>query len=109
MEDRVAKYLMAVYSNAQPGRDADYMDWYENVHLGDIRAIPGVLNGRVFEAIPASPAQPSATYLALYDLELDDPMTVLQEIGRRGQSGEMKMTDAVDSATAKITFMKQNF
>ena len=105
----MAKYLMAVHSNAKPGRDEDYMHWYENTHLEEICSIPGVKSGRVFEAIPASPVKPTATYLALYDLELDDPTTVLAEIRRMGQSGQMSSTDAVDSASALFTFFKRNF
>jgi len=105
----MAKYVMAVYSNAQPGRDADYMRWYETVHMPEICTIPGVTGGHVYEAIPASPAKPAATYLAIYDLDLDDPVTVLAEMGRRGAAGEMTMTDAIDTASAQITILKQNF
>jgi|EndMetStandDraft_4_1072995.scaffolds.fasta_scaffold330069_2 hypothetical protein len=105
----MAKYIMAVYSNAQPGRDADYMDWYKNIHLADICRIPGVKGGHVYEAVPASPVKPAATYLAIYDLEVDDPASVLQEMGRMGQAGEMRMTDAIDATSAQITILKQNF
>jgi hypothetical protein len=107
-DDPVPKFVMAVYSNAKPGREAEYLDWYKNVHLGDILKIPGVKTGHVYETAPASPAKP-ASYMALYDLELDEPATVLQEIGRASQAGEMKMTDAIDAASAQITIWKQNF
>ena len=108
-EDRVAKYIMAVYSNAMPGRDADYMEWYKNVHMGEICTLPGVKGGHVFEAIPASPVQPIATYLAIYDLEVDDPTSVVAAMGKMGAEGRMTMSDAIDVSSAKITLMKQNF
>ena len=105
----MAQHVMMVYSNAKPGRDADYMDWYKNVHLGEICQIPGVKSGHVYETIPASPAKPSTRYLAVYDLDVEDPMAVLAEIGRRGQAGEMNMSDAVDAASASFMFFKKNF
>jgi hypothetical protein len=105
----MSKHLMIVYSNAKPGRDAEYMDWYKNVHIGEICQIPAVKNGHMYEAIPASPSKPSTTYVAAYELETEDPMAVLAEIGRRGQAGEFNMSDAVDSGSAQFMFLKQNF
>jgi hypothetical protein len=105
---QVPKFVMAVFSNAQPGREADYMHWYENVHLGDILKIPGVKSGEVYETVPASPAKPGS-FMAVYQLDLDDPATVLQEIGRRAQAGEMQMTDAIDAGSAQITLWKHKF
>lgn len=105
----MAKFIMAVYSNAVPGRDADYMEWYKNVHMPEICSLPGVTGGHVFEAIPASPVQPVATYLAVYDLEVDDPTSVLAAMGKMGAEGRMTMTDAMDASSAKITLLKQNF
>jgi hypothetical protein len=70
--------------------------------------IPGVKGGHVYEAVPASPVKPAATYLAIYDQEVDDPASLLQEMGRMGQAGEMRMTEVIDAASAQITILKQN-
>ena len=104
----MGKFLMVVPSNAMPGRDADYNEWYETFHLPEVCAIPGVKSGRRYEAIEGSPAKPDAQYLAIYEIEADDPAAVLAEIGRRSKAGEMKApTDALDFASAKIMFYKQ--
>jgi hypothetical protein len=104
----MTKYVMVVHSSAKPGREAEYLDWYQNVHVGDICSIPGVKSGRFFEANPASPAKPAATYLAIYELDLD-PALVLKGMAQMGQSGRMRMTDAIDLASAQITFFDQKF
>jgi hypothetical protein len=101
------KFLMAVWSSAKPGQEADYNDWYETVHLAEICAIPGVVSGRRYETSPVSPAAPDADYLALYEIEAADPAGVLAEIGRRGQSGEMKVPDSLDLASTKMLILKQ--
>ena len=104
----MGKYLMVVPSSAKAGRDDEYNDWYENVHLGEICALPGVTSGRRYEALEASPGKPDATYLAIYEIETDDPMTVVAEIGRRSRTGEIQPTsDALDLSTAKIMLFKQ--
>lgn len=105
----MSNYLLAFYSSALPGRDAEYLDWYRDVHLAEICGIPGVKSGRVFEAHPASPAKPAATQLALYELDVDDPVGVLQEMNRRGHAGEMSLTDAIDVSSVQISVFKQNF
>jgi hypothetical protein len=104
----MGKYLMVVPSNALPGRDAEYNDWYENVHLAEVCALPGVTSGRRYEALETSPAKPDATYLAIYEIETEDPTAVLAEIGRRSRSGEMKPpSEALDRSRAKIMLFKQ--
>jgi hypothetical protein len=105
----MANYVMAVYSNAQPGRDADYMTWYENIHVKEICTIKGVRSGHVFQILPTSPVKPGTNYMAIYELDVEDPTSVLAEIGRRGQAGEMTMTDAIDATSAQITLYKKNF
>jgi hypothetical protein len=103
----MAKYLMAVYSNAVQGRSDDYERWYADVHLHDICALPGVTSGHFHKVEPTSPVEPIASYLATYELDVDDPMSVLQEMGKRAQAGQMQMTDAIDLTSAKITLFKQ--
>lgn len=98
----MAKYLLIVPSSAKPGREDEYNDWYDGQHLADVCAIPGVVSGVRYEAHPTSPSKPDAAYVALYEIEADDPMAVLAELTRRAGAGEMKITDALDTATARM-------
>jgi hypothetical protein len=103
----MGSYLLAVWSSAKPGRDDDYNAWYEGVHLADICAVPGVISGRRYQAIPASPATPDGAYLGLFEIEVDDPTGVLAEIDRRGKSGEMKFSDSIDGASVKMLLLER--
>ncbi|HEX7743126.1 MAG TPA: hypothetical protein VF489_01715 [Sphingobium sp.] len=98
----MGKYLLAVPSAAQPGRDDEYNLWYDTDHLRDLLSIPGVVSGKRFKAEATSPNPPPQPYLALYELELDDPSTFFNEMGRRAQSGEMKITTALDASSAQL-------
>lgn len=102
----MAKYLLVVPSQARPGRDDEYNHWYDTNHLRDVCAIPGVVSGRRFEADPRSPARPEADYLALYEIDADDPTKIFEELRRRAQSGEMSLADAIDPSSAKLLLFR---
>jgi hypothetical protein len=97
---------MVVTSGAKDGRDAEYNDWYDTTHIHDICSIPGVMSGRRYDAIPQSPNPQPAPYLAIYELEADDPATVMAEMMRRAQAGEFVMSDALNIEQAQIWLYK---
>lgn len=43
-----ASYLLIVTAEVDPEIEADWSRWYDEVHLPDARACPGVLSGRRF-------------------------------------------------------------
>ena len=98
----MAHHVLAVMSAAKDGRDAEYDQWYESTHMAEMLAIPGIVAGRRLVASPLSPGAPPARYLTEFDIDADDPRSVLAEMARRSQSGEMSMTDAVDPGQVHI-------
>ncbi|WP_174274157.1 DUF4286 family protein [Sphingomonas bacterium] len=102
----MASYILVVPSNAKPGQDEEYNRWYDDTHLGDLLAIPGVTKGRRFNADPASPSPPEANYLAIYEIEAEDGAEVLAELGRRAQAGEMEISPTLDTASARMMLYK---
>ncbi len=99
----MAKYVMVVASSAQPGRDDEYNAWYDGEHIHDICALPGVMSGKRFSAVP-SPNPVPGQYLALYEIETDDVSSVLAEMGKRAAAGQMAVSDALDRDSAKMWF-----
>lgn len=98
----MGKYIMVVTSGAKDGRDQEYNDWYDGTHIHEICAIPGVTSGRRFDSIPQTPHPQPAPYLAIYEIETDDPTSVLGEMMRRSEAGEMSMSDSLDIEGSKI-------
>lgn len=98
----MGKFVMVVQSQALPGRDDDYNDWYDNQHFHDICAIPGVTSGRRLEATPIAMGDPGLKYLALYEIEADDAGAFMAEMGRRGAEGLMPVSDALDGPAARL-------
>jgi len=98
----MGKYVLVVPSSAMPGRDDEYNAWYDDIHIHDLLAIPGIKSGRRFVPSPASPMPPPASYLAIYEIECDDPGAVMAELNRRAMAGEMQQSDAIDLASAQL-------
>jgi hypothetical protein len=102
----MGSYVMVAQSRAKPGRDDEYNEWYDTTHLPDMCAIPGVKSGRRFEATPISMGQPGLLYLAIYELEADDPSTIMAEMGKRFENGTIRVCDALDAEASVLWIYK---
>jgi hypothetical protein len=96
------RYTLIVTSAAHAGREAEYHKWYDNHHLADMLALPGIVSGRRLDAAPNSPNRPPAPCLAIFEIEADDPLSVLAEMNRRAQNGEMSLSDSLDPSVVEI-------
>ena len=71
----MAKALFLVYSGpADAAREAEYNEWYDDVHVPDMLGVPGIVactRYRLAATQVRDPAAP-APYLAIYEVELDD-------------------------------------
>jgi hypothetical protein len=102
-DESMTKFVMVVASSPHAGRDDDYTDWYDNVHIPELCTIPGIMSGKRYAAVP-SPNPVPGQYLAIYDVETDDINSVLTEMGRRAVAGEMSQSNALDRESAKMWF-----
>jgi hypothetical protein len=92
------KQLMIVLSNAAEGRDKEYNDWYTNVHLRDVLKVPGMVAAQRYKlgsSQLASAAKAQWQYLAVYEMETDDPAATMAEIGKRARTPAMPVPDVV--------------
>lgn len=98
----MAEYQMIVLTNPVEGRDAEFNRWYDTVHLTDVAAVPGVTGARRFQAVQASDWK----YAAIYQLDCDDPQSVMQEIMRRWKTEKMLTSDAFDDSKFVMIMVK---
>lgn len=87
-------HRLVVLSSAVDGCDEEFNDWYDNVHLGDVLAVPGVVAVQRFRLDDGSRWR----YLAIYDLACEggDPRPVTDEIMARAGTDAMVLSDAFD-------------
>lgn len=91
----MADYSYVVLSNAVPGREAEFEDWYGNRHLDDVIAVDGFTSARLYRlADPAAADAPPQRYMALYTMTTADPGTLLEGLRIQVESGQMAMSEA---------------
>ena len=90
-------YTLIVYTAPAAGREDDYNKWYDEVHLPEFAALPGVISGRRFKVAGDKPAP----YCAVYELS-GAPDEVFAAMNANIRDGSMHMSDALDPASAQI-------
>ena len=99
--------VMVVLTNATPGFEDEFNEWYDNVHLAEVVALPGFVAARRYKytesqlaGFPESPQK----YLALYWIE-GDPKVALDALANELASGGIAIPEYLDpSATAAANF-----
>jgi hypothetical protein len=99
----MAKGVLAVQSQPAAGRDDDYHNWYDEVHLVEILKIAGFTSARRFRKVQGE----GLPYLAIYEVEADDLEEAQASIGKAVVAGELNMSDALDPASATLTLYEQ--
>lgn len=92
--------LYLVFSGPVAGRDDEYNQWYDEVHLTDVKRIPGIVGATRYEYVPTehditSPPTPHR-YLAVYELE-GDADDAIGELLKRAGGPEMRLSQALDT------------
>lgn len=91
--------LLIVQSRpVRPDRAGELDDWYDNVHLPEISAVPGFVSARRYRACDRATGTPdpdNPSFLAVYELEADDLNRPLRELSARTAEGRMSTTDAI--------------
>lgn len=89
-----------VFATPHEGRDDEYNTWYEQVHIPEMLAIPGVVSCERHRLARGGPDE--ARYLSVYELD-GEPGPVLAELGARAADGRMTVSEAANSANTRLT------
>lgn len=74
------RFKMLVFSEPFEGREAEFDAWYTGRHLDDICALPGFATAQRFKLHSVSMGKTLNRYLAIYDMETDDPDWVIENM-----------------------------
>jgi len=79
--------------------EAEFDDWYENVHIPEVLALPGFVSARRFRIVDGG--DDPHTFLTIYEIDSDDVGATVKELYQR--AGEMNILDQVWKSRAPIT------
>jgi hypothetical protein len=103
--------LLLVFTNAAAGREDEFHRWYDETHIPDVLAVPGVVSAQRYAVAPVEtpevegaplPEPPAHGYLVAYSLERDGNEVMDEFVARIG-SGEMQLSDVMDFATVAMS------
>jgi hypothetical protein len=96
----LARYKLIALSNAKDGREAEFNDWYDKVHLPDMLKVPGVISGeRFLNVFPAA-----HKFVAIFYIETESLEALAGEIQARAGTDQMVVSDALDTDTVLMNF-----
>jgi hypothetical protein len=96
-EIMMGEYKLVVLTRPVEGREDEFNDWYTNQHLDDVLAIPGFTAAQRFRIVGEPVNTPKAwKYYAVYEVEHDAPLSVLDELLARVGGERMPMSEAMD-------------
>jgi hypothetical protein len=103
------KFIQIVFSNPLDGRDDEFNDWYDNVHIPDLLAIPGMLSAQRYDLKNAEiysmegGTAPEHRYAIIYEME-GDVDAILSKIQEGVAAGKINMADCLDMSSWRLSF-----
>jgi hypothetical protein len=92
----MAKHILVVITNPTPGQEDEFNRWYTEEHLDDVLRLPGFVAAQRFKLSIDGPKSLSGQYLAIYELDIDDPKAAFAALGEAAQAGQMPISSAMD-------------
>ena len=88
----MGKYMLVVGLNCtDSAKEAEFNDWYNNIHFPDVLETQGFVRATRWEHI--SPGEKDAKFLALYEIETDNIQATMQAlnetIAKKREEGRM--------------------
>ena len=90
-----------------PGREADYHDWYQNVHLPELVNTFKMKGAQRYKLVAKLMGADEKECLAIYGIECDDAAALRGEMGQADASGKMTQSDASDMGTTYTALFQE--
>ena len=105
----MARRIFVVESNpSSPEKAAEFEAWYQNEHLPEVLAVPGMVSAtryRVSDDAPAMGGPLTHRYMVVYEID-GEPNDVMAAMGKASQAGEIRQSDLLGK-DAKMRFYEQ--
>lgn len=98
------RFKLVVFSEPFEGREDEYNEWYTGRHLADICALEGFTAAQRFKLHSVSMGTQLNKYMAIYDVETDDPDWVIENMFAMRDTDAMPISPAfnLDATTVML-------
>jgi hypothetical protein len=97
----LSKHKYVILSRSHPGREDEYERWYGDQHLADVCRCEGVVHGELYRLELQKTYEldaPQWSHMTIYDLECEDPQSILGAIVAVSGTGAMPLSGALTKA-----------
>lgn len=93
----MARFRLVVLASPIPGREQECARWYQETHLPEMVALPGILSAQRYErAADLREGSETYPYLTIYEIETDDVQSVVAHISEKAAAGGFDISDSLD-------------
>ena len=93
----MAKHLLVVVTTPAEGQEEEFNRWYTSEHLDDVLRVPGFVAAQRFKLTRDTAKRSPGPYLAIYEMDTDDPDAAVAALTEASVSGRMKISTAMDA------------
>jgi hypothetical protein len=88
-------HKMMVLAKAKPGQVDALAKWYDETHINDLLAVPGLITAERHTVMPVKrpEATPEWDFMLIYELQGENPMVALQNMG----AANVPLSDLMES------------
>jgi hypothetical protein len=101
------RFKMLVFSEPFEGRDGEFNEWYTGRHLDDLCALPGFTAAQRFKVHSVSMGATLNKYLAIYDVETDDPDWVIENMFAARDTPAMPISPAFNLDATSVMLYEE--
>jgi len=94
------KHLVLVLSDPTEGQEKEFHRWYEDLHLDEVLSTTKWKSAQRFALKDELWVKCPREYLAVYEVEADDPKDVLKQLN--ATRSERQQSEAINMETASV-------
>ncbi|MGX7680156.1 hypothetical protein ACSMXN_14790 [Jatrophihabitans sp. DSM 45814] len=94
----MAKAVLIAYSSpTSPEEEPAFHDWYENTHIGQVRAaVPSITDVTRYRVVDPTGASQDVRFVAIYEMDSSDVAADAAALGAAGKGGKLDPTNTMD-------------
>ncbi len=96
----MATFLVMVHSNPVEGREDEFNEWYEHVHLDEVLRSAGFRSAQRYQLAAQAGFSSSHRYLAIYETEGESAQEVIDRLN--ASRGERRQSKSIDNRGAAL-------
>ena len=101
------RFKLLVFSEPFEGREDEFNEWYTGRHLDDICALGGFTAAQRFTIHSVSMGATLNKYLAIYDVETDDPDWVIENMFANRDTPAMPISPAFNLDATSVMLYEE--